>query len=268
MELVINLQQRLVMNYRKIYHTIVTRAKAREIVGYTEIHHIQPKCLGGSDLPDNLVELTAREHFVAHQLLVKIYPGNASLIFAANMMSVNSPNHQRINNRVYEWLKVKFSEAMSENQTGENNSQFGTKWVHNSISGESKKIKEIELQTYTENGWTIGRVAERKKHSKSCKKCGERICLRSDICKKHQMINTLVDNFGFNCATIGTDEFYAEYDRVVQMLYNEYHVDLLSTLDLSEKYSVSSQRIDSIFKSLGIPKRNHKDALNNFCNKK
>lgn len=37
-----------------------------------ETHHIVPKCMGGSNDKENLVNLTAREHFVAHKLLYKI----------------------------------------------------------------------------------------------------------------------------------------------------------------------------------------------------
>ena len=57
------------MNYTNLYDKLIEKAKIREInnklVGYKEIHHIIPKCLGGTDDKDNLVELTAREHFIA-----------------------------------------------------------------------------------------------------------------------------------------------------------------------------------------------------------
>lgn len=38
-------------------------------------HHIMPRCLGGSDDPENLVLLTLKEHRVAHHLLVKFTSG-------------------------------------------------------------------------------------------------------------------------------------------------------------------------------------------------
>jgi hypothetical protein len=60
--------------------------------GY-ERHHIKPACLfdGGRRNPNcnastNLVCLTHREHFLAHWLLTKIYPGNKSLLFALGIM--------------------------------------------------------------------------------------------------------------------------------------------------------------------------------------
>ena len=40
---------------------------------YCEQHHIVPRSLGGLNTKENLVLLTAREHFVAHLLLVKMY---------------------------------------------------------------------------------------------------------------------------------------------------------------------------------------------------
>jgi hypothetical protein len=53
------------------YYHLIKRAKDRQLVGYCEKHHIIPKCLGGSNDPSNIVALTAREHFLAHWLLIK-----------------------------------------------------------------------------------------------------------------------------------------------------------------------------------------------------
>lgn len=106
------------MDYQKIYNQLIERAKNRVINSYTESHHIIPKCLGGSNLKENLVDLTPEEHYVAHQLLVKIYPDNKKLIFAAHMMTVNNGNR---NNKTYGWLRRK----MSISQTGKDNHMYG-----------------------------------------------------------------------------------------------------------------------------------------------
>lgn len=98
------------MDYKKIYDNIISRAKNREICGYKERHHVIPKCLGGSDDNGNLVYLTPEEHYVAHQLLIKIYPGNNKLVYAANMMCVG-PNR---NNKLYGWIRRKLTEPKSE----------------------------------------------------------------------------------------------------------------------------------------------------------
>ena len=64
------------MNYKKIYDTIIEKRKEKPFVGYTECHHILPRCLGGNDDNDdndNLVDLSAREHFICHLLLTKFF---------------------------------------------------------------------------------------------------------------------------------------------------------------------------------------------------
>ena len=70
------------MDYGRLYTALMERASQRQLTGYTERHHIIPKCMGGSNVKGNLVLLTAKEHFVAHKLLVRIYPDVRGLWFA------------------------------------------------------------------------------------------------------------------------------------------------------------------------------------------
>lgn len=90
------------MNYEKIYNALVEKAKVRGLdksqhEGYFEIHHIIPRCLGGSDEKDNLVMFTAREHYIAHLILAKLYPNTEGLVYAAFMMTKgnNNSHHYR-----------------------------------------------------------------------------------------------------------------------------------------------------------------------------
>jgi hypothetical protein len=112
------------MNYKKIYDSIIDRAKNRQITGYVERHHIIPRCMGGDDTAVNLVNLTAREHFIAHLLLVRIYPGNYKLIYAVNMMCLQF-TEERCNNRRYEWIRKRLSDASSKMNSGINNPFYG-----------------------------------------------------------------------------------------------------------------------------------------------
>lgn len=134
------------MNYQNHYDKLIRRAKNRKIQGYYEKHHIIPKCVGGLDDPDNIAFLTAREHYIAHQLLVKIYNGNYALVRAANYMTTFSTYHHtnRSKNRLYEWLRKKLSAAMSESQAGEGNSQYGKIWISNPDTGINKKIEKTQ----------------------------------------------------------------------------------------------------------------------------
>ena len=99
------------MNYQKHYDALMNRAKNRLLEGYYETHHIIPRCMGGKNDADNLVDLTAEEHYVAHQLLVKIYPDNSKLVYAANMMTMSSSDNVR-NNKLYAWIRKKVSDSM------------------------------------------------------------------------------------------------------------------------------------------------------------
>lgn len=98
------------MDYLKHYNKLIERAKTRITEEYTESHHIIPRCMGGTDNKHNLVNLYPEEHYLAHQLLVKIYPNNKNLIFAASMMCVNRPS-----NKLYGWLRRRMSNNMKQN---------------------------------------------------------------------------------------------------------------------------------------------------------
>jgi hypothetical protein len=95
--------------YKAIYEKIVNRAKTRDsIVGYIENHHIIPRCMGGTDERENIVALTPEEHYVCHQLLVKIYPNHVGLWRAVYIMTYTTKsNSGRKGNKMYGWLKRK-----------------------------------------------------------------------------------------------------------------------------------------------------------------
>lgn len=101
--------------YTRIYFSIIENARNRTIEGYKEKHHIIPQSLGGTNDSDNIVELTAREHFVCHLLLTKMVEGaNKSKMYQAAWMMASAAsknqNRKSINNRTYEVLRLKMSE--------------------------------------------------------------------------------------------------------------------------------------------------------------
>lgn len=99
------------MDYKKIYDTLITRGQLRSYIdGYSENHHIYPKCLGGTDESYNMVRLTAEEHYLAHQLLIKIYPNKPDLVFAATASTVTGNGQEgRTVLKEYAWLKKRRS---------------------------------------------------------------------------------------------------------------------------------------------------------------
>jgi hypothetical protein len=100
------------------YDRLIDRARNRIPPSPKEDHHIIPRCMGGTDDIVNIAILTPEEHFLAHQLLVKIYPDNRKLIYALSKMCSYSLKHKgRQNNKWYGWIR----KLCSENISGENN---------------------------------------------------------------------------------------------------------------------------------------------------
>jgi hypothetical protein len=150
------------MNYERIYDELISHAKNRGIPDdYYEKHHIVPKCLGGNNQPDNIVKLTAREHFIAHKLLFKftIGPNKSKMGYALHkMLFPNNKNQiQRcVSSRAYEELKKiynyirgeqhpmygrkfddEFRKKCSLNKMGEKNPMYGKKTWN---SGKTKEF--------------------------------------------------------------------------------------------------------------------------------
>ncbi len=95
--------------YKKWYDDLIQNAKARVLIDQFESHHVVPRSLGGSDSPENLVNLTLREHYIAHLLLSKIYKGNDAIKMAqalAMMSGKHLKNKSRFNSKKYELAKT------------------------------------------------------------------------------------------------------------------------------------------------------------------
>jgi len=156
------------MDYKNIYYKIIENAKketdnGHRQLGYFEKHHILPKSLGGSNDKENLVKLTAREHFICHWLLVKMYDKGTTerykMLCALWRMNNNGAPGQKIhyiNSHAYEALRIEYAETISKmmciKQAGKNNSQFGKVWYTNIDTGESKPFKDKP-----NNRWIKGR---------------------------------------------------------------------------------------------------------------
>lgn len=151
------------MNYERIYNQIIERAKTRTLKGYGETHHIIPKCLNGTNHPENMVRLTAREHFLAHWLLHEIYPNNSDLRYAFWCMFRNSIGQERYvpSSRVYEYAKIKMIEVwhkIKKTPAGIESIKkrlTGTKWYH-TLGGFNFRVFADDPRILTE-GWIPGR---------------------------------------------------------------------------------------------------------------
>ena len=141
-------QQKWLRHYKKLCESRKQNGlNKRQLVFYTEKHHITPKCLGGTDDKSNLVLLTPEEHYVAHQLLVKIFPNHAGIIYAAKAMSYLK-NVQRCNNKLYGWLR-RYIANQPGPMTGKTQSEKTKHKIRNTINERkcewSKNIYQYDI---------------------------------------------------------------------------------------------------------------------------
>lgn len=155
------------MNYKHVYALIINRAKSEMELGlrpknynqrknfpnqYFEFHHILPKSLfpNWSKRKSNIVALTAREHFFCHQLLTKIYQGQAmqaSLHFLYGLHKEFKIKNSRDYERNLKKLK------RTENR-------FNEDWY--------KKCRE-GVQRFLQDYWSLPLEERRKKYPKVVK---------------------------------------------------------------------------------------------------
>lgn len=130
--------------YKSWYDQIILNAQNRSLTGYFEKHHIIPKSLGGNNNQDNLVKLTAREHFICHLLLTKFTTGKAKsqMYFALNMLRVSNNYQDRyISSRIYETLKKNLSFELSKMHKGKVISDKTKKLISDSRKGRPSAFK-------------------------------------------------------------------------------------------------------------------------------
>jgi len=219
-----------VMNkYETWYRQIIQRAKTRTLATYTERHHIVPRSLSGSDDKDNLVDLTAKEHFICHWLLIKMHTGTnrGKMINALYMMQGQSARQKRytskITGRIYEHLRKEYAEYIRQQNTGnqitieqrekirqsklgKSRPAFSEKWKEN-LSENHKSKKSGFIGTLSED--TRKKISEK---AKGRKQSAETIAKKADAvrgskrekllcphCAQHISVNTYPRWHGNNC---------------------------------------------------------------------
>lgn len=161
------------MDYEKIYNQLIEKRR-KEVLKkcdkddpnylYCEIHHIIPRCIGGSDDEANKIALTAREHYIAHLLLRRMHPDCYALSVAVEFMQVDPAKYVagnnaacsrkfRFNGRLYQLIR-------EENARMKSVIQSNLKWIKN-LSKNDQKFwpKDVPLtQQMIDEGWEFGRL--------------------------------------------------------------------------------------------------------------
>jgi 5-methylcytosine-specific restriction endonuclease McrA len=184
--------------YTNIYFNIIKSAQIRDLLsGYSEKHHIIPKSLGGSNKKDNLVILTAREHFICHWLLTKMVEGDdlRKMKHAIWRMLVQGRDFQiryKPNSHTYDSLRKKYgslrkgittpdevkqkiSKANKGRLAGKNNPMYG-----NTHTEEARK--KISEKAQGRTPWNLGVTHTDKVKQKMSKLALQRTKYKCEHC--------------------------------------------------------------------------------------
>jgi hypothetical protein len=130
------------MNYKKAYDSICERGQTREIVGYIEKHHIVMRSHGGSDDASNITHLTAREHFIAHWLLARMYPTDYRAQAAFKMMAdVRYRNRYTPSSRAVAEARERAAKLSSEAQKGKKIPRAQVEKMIKTITGRKHSVE-------------------------------------------------------------------------------------------------------------------------------
>ena len=160
------------MTYKEFIDNILeTRGRFNCGEEYHECHHIVPKCMGGTNDEENLIDLFAREHFEAHRLLSLENPENDSLTYAWWMMAHTNNANQRdyeITAEEYEEARKHASETIRKMQTGRRQSDITIKKRINKIKGQTRSEESKQKMRKAQKGKIVSEETK-KKLSESCK---------------------------------------------------------------------------------------------------
>ena len=218
------------MNYKEIYSNLIRKRvkyPANLQYDYTQTHHIIPVSIDPtkSKLSTNLVILSARQHFIAHALLVKIYKQTGQknklykMLCAFDAMSklygsIRNPElryKNKSNSKLYEIWKVELSNYIKESgcRAGKNASMYGKTFYYNLAT---KKIRCFEIDK-APVGWIKG-MAPWIENKQACLNTSwvHNVLTNEQRCiKKIQLEQFLIDNPDFKLGMSPLAKTHTQY---------------------------------------------------------
>lgn len=143
------------MNYLRVYCNLIRKAENRDCLGgYAENHHIFPISVYGEN--QRTVKLTAREHYIAHALLEKIFikrygeKDKRSIKMIHAFYCMNSANKKKYyNSYLYESSRDKFIKVMKDKKPVENVGKWNIGKVRSEETKQKLRQKRLQ-QVFTE----------------------------------------------------------------------------------------------------------------------
>lgn len=240
------------MNYQNIYNSIINKRKNETVKGYVEKHHILPKCLNGTNAAHNLIELTAREHYICHWLLCKIYKNTENyfkLLSAFMRMHCMNQNHRRyFNSKTYAYAKEQYSKLCSSKTKGKNNPNYGHTWIYNPELDVNKSVLTEELDEWLQEGWIKGRLIN--KVTVTDLQGNKTSCKREELLNKLENGYTINKNTAFMYLVTVYDSSSQEVKRILKKDLQTYiekgfitYQDKVKQIELKNKGKQRSTRL-------------------------
>lgn len=170
------------MNYEKNYYDYMSYVKSQVKLGlrpstkqemynkrrkeeycYYEFHHIKLKSLGGDDSKENVIPLSAREHYLAHYLLWKFNPCKQTTLAFKWLNEYNNETKKEYirNSKIYEKIKIEYSKYLSlkfKNISYEE--RYGNKYkqvIEHQKEGQKRYYKNNPDAGKRQNDWCRGK---------------------------------------------------------------------------------------------------------------
>jgi hypothetical protein len=216
------------MDHKKIYNKIIERAKKEKRIKfkkadknyiYYERHHIIPRCLGGNDANNNLVLLTAREHFICHKLLTYIYPNDRNIALAFHQMTFGvHKKSYNVSSRDFSYARERISLIGLSQETKR---KISEKHKNKVISLETRKKMSEKLKGLKRSEETKKRISDSKK-------------IKNNDFFTGSIKEALIKKYGKELGQIKIDT-YIEKIRIA-------HIGRKATEETKRKLSISSHK--------------------------
>jgi hypothetical protein len=193
--------------------------------------------MGGSNDAENLVRLPCREHYMAHLLLIKIYPDNTRLLYAVNKMMLRNKYQS---NRVFKFNSHLYKSLREKQYDARRKVQSGNYQIYNINTGEVRWC----LNGIIPDGWkygtnlknTLGKVRYYNKDNDYEIMLGKNDSIPSGFTKGRRPVRYIFDKNG-NKKSYDRDDvpegWYRECPRKVKLV-NIFSGDVITQFDVDQ----------------------------------
>lgn len=251
------------MNYEKNYYDYINYVKKlnrKKVKGiYYEKHHIIPRSCGGDNSKDNLILLTAREHYLAHYLLTK-FNKSEKMLQAFWFMTNDNKHNKLISSKIYERMKINLSEIWSIERSGENHWNFANEKEKTPFYGKKHSLETLEKMKHSQKN----RVHKEAKEV-ICVETGECFRTINEASEKYNICNSsIVRVCKGKQETAGKLHWEYKNDKIIERKNNSVKKKVIciqtgeifnSETEASKKYKIKPSGISAccrgVYKSSG-----------------